>query len=160
MARPEILNKELADKICIRLAGGESLRKICKDDEMPAQSSVLLWVVKGHGGNHNYTWFSEQYAQAREANGHAHGDRVTELAMEVLTGKYNPQQVKVAMDGLKWAAEKMAPKNYGQRVQQEVTGKGGGPLEIKDLTDNDLARRLAFSLRAAIEGESEVVSVE
>ena len=28
--RPTVYTKELADRICVRIAGGESLRKICR----------------------------------------------------------------------------------------------------------------------------------
>ena len=41
----------------------------------------------------------------------------------VLTSDMDPQRAKVAMDGLKWAAERMAPKQYGPKVQG--TGQGG-----------------------------------
>ena len=148
MARPTILTPELAATICESLAEGTSLRKICARDEMPTKSSVLLWVVKGHGGDKDYIWFSDQYAQARAANGQAHGDMVSDIAMQVFEDEtINPQAAKVAIDGLKWAAERMAPKQYGNKTQ--LTGDGGGPIETKDLSDNDLARRLAFVLSSA-----------
>ena len=47
MARPSKYTKKLGDDICVRLAGGESLRSGCRDDKMPALSTVLLWVVDG-----------------------------------------------------------------------------------------------------------------
>ena len=122
--RPSIYSAELAEKICTRLAGGESLRAICRDDDMPALSSVLLWVVDG-----KHPEFSAQYAQAREANGQAHGDRVVDLVEDVILEKLNPQAAKVAIDGLKWSAERMAPKQYAPRTRTEHTGENGGPLK-------------------------------
>lgn len=118
---------------------------------MPALSTVLLWVVDG-----KHPEFSEQYAQARSANGHAHGDRVADLAVDVLQGTYDPQAAKVAIDALKWSAERMAPKQYGTKVTNEHTGKDGGAIEVeeKPVSDRDLARRIAFILTKATKADS------
>ncbi|ALQ01478.1 hypothetical protein PHLH3_08620 [Pseudomonas sp. St386] len=37
-------------------------------------------------------------------------------------------------------------QGWNAPVKQEVTGKDGGPIETKDLTDNEVARRIAFLL--------------
>lgn len=37
-------------------------------------------------------------------------------------------------------------QGWNAPVKQEVTGKDGGPIETKDLTDNEVARRIAFIL--------------
>ena len=151
MARPSIYTKELGDEICTRLASGLSLRKICSADDMPAISSVLLWVVDG-----KHPEFSEQYRAGREANGQAHGDRIADLADKVLDGEYDPQSAKVAIDALKWSAERMAPKQYGPKQQLEHTGKDGGAIEVKEqpVSDRDLARRIAFILTKATQADS------
>ena len=39
MGRPTDYRQETADAICERLANGESLRAICRDDAMPALSA-------------------------------------------------------------------------------------------------------------------------
>ena len=38
---------------------------------------------------------------------------------------------RVKIDALKWIAGRRAPKRYGERVQQEITGADGGPLAIQ-----------------------------
>lgn len=38
------------------------------------------------------------------------------------------------------------PDEWRDKVQQEVTGKDGGPIETKDLSDNDISRRIALLL--------------
>ena len=138
MGRPTKLNPELADDICTRLAGGESLRAICRGDEYPALSTVLLWVVQDRDG------FSAQYHGAREAAGYAHADEALELRHKVLTGEVEPNAVKVALDALKWGAERMAPKAHSQKQQLEHTGKDGGPIKAEskiDLSDLDSDER-------------------
>ena len=59
MARPSKYSKALADKICARIAEGESLVRICKDPKMPHRSTVLKW----RGENDE---FSDKYAHAYE----------------------------------------------------------------------------------------------
>ncbi|MFW6278189.1 MAG: hypothetical protein ACOC1T_02150 [Halorhodospira sp.] len=122
MARPTKYSKALANRLCQRLAAGESLRSICASDKFPSISTVLLWVVDG-----DHEEFSEQYVRAREAAGYAHADRVVETVEKLLADKLKPDVAKAVMDGLKWSAERMAPKSHSPRHQ--VTGEGGGPIE-------------------------------
>jgi hypothetical protein len=97
----------------MRLAGGESLRSICRDEGMPVLSTVLLWVVQDREG------FSEHYMQAREAAGFAHADRVADLAELAALAEIDPQAARAAMDGFKWAAERMSPKRHSPRQEHD-----------------------------------------
>ncbi len=45
--RPTLYTVALAVEICKRLAERESLRKICKDPSMPANSTVMGWLSDG-----------------------------------------------------------------------------------------------------------------
>lgn len=141
MARPTKYTKALADRICKRISGGESLRSICDSKTMPDKSTVLLWVVNGkHDG------FYDQYRQAREAAGYSHADRIINLidrldpesngiddidpedrdAVELAKlRRLDPQTAKVMIDGLKWAAERMAPKAHAARQEIDHTSTDG-----------------------------------
>src|SRR5438552_3546860 len=44
--RPSIYSDKLAAKICERLACGKPLAKICRDEAMPAYSTVRKWEVE------------------------------------------------------------------------------------------------------------------
>lgn len=124
MGRPIIITPEITTEICRQLAEGSSLISICEQDDMPNKSTVLMWVVKGHAGDERYKDFIDQYAQAREANGHAHADRIIKLTEEVTEfDGLDANRARVAIDGLKWAAERMASKSYAPKVQG--TGKDG-----------------------------------
>lgn len=116
--RPSSYTPEVANEVCERLAAGESLRSICNDSHIPHISTVLLWVVDG-----KHETFSEQYARAREAQGHYWGDSMGRLHDEVRRGELDAQQAKVIQDGLKWMAERMARKQYGQKQEVEHTGR-------------------------------------
>ena len=45
-------------------------------------------------------------------------------------------RAKVRIDTRRWAMSKMAPKKYGDKLQNELTGKDGGPVEIENTADN------------------------
>ena len=42
--RPTIRSKEIENEICSRIAGGESLRHICLDPNMPCRDTVFRWL--------------------------------------------------------------------------------------------------------------------
>ncbi|NVK02442.1 MAG: hypothetical protein HWE12_12930 [Oceanospirillaceae bacterium] len=115
MARPSKYTPKLGSIICWRLAGGESLRSICRDPSMPANSTVLLWIVDG-----NHSDFSEQYRMAREAAGYAHADRLIEIVERVEVGELSPASARVMADQLKWSAERMAPKAHSSRQDLNI----------------------------------------
>src|SRR5688572_9232829 len=56
---------------------------------------------------------------------------------------------RLRVDARKWLAGKMAPKKYGDKLMAEHTGKDGGPIETKELSETELARRVAFLLTSA-----------
>ena len=65
--RPSSYTEEVAEELCIRLGLGESLAQICRDPEMPAQSTVYLWLLR-------HPDFSERYTRAREEQAEAERD--------------------------------------------------------------------------------------
>ncbi|MBB3353691.1 hypothetical protein FHT70_003639 [Rhizobium sp. BK049] len=61
MGRPSKFSQALAEKICARIADRESLRSICRDEDMPAKSTVLSWLA-----DEDKAAFRARYALARE----------------------------------------------------------------------------------------------
>ncbi len=62
---------------------------------------------------------------------------------------------KQEIDKRMWAAEKAAPYVHPRLAAVEHTGKDGGPIETRELSPLELARRVAFALekgRRALEG--------
>lgn len=118
--RPTDYCEELANEICQRIAGGESLRGICSEDDKPHISTVLLWVVDG-----KHSQFSEHYHRAREAAGYSHADEALSLRHKLESGQLEPQVAKVMLDALKWGAERMAPKRHSQRQEIDHTSADG-----------------------------------
>jgi Bacteriophage Sf6, terminase small subunit-like len=73
--RPTKYTSQLAEAICARLAEGESLRQICRDEDMPVQSTVYLWLLDA-----DHRDFSENYAQARNIQAEVLFDEALEIA--------------------------------------------------------------------------------
>jgi hypothetical protein len=139
--RPSDYTAEITETICARLAAGESLRTICADEAMPAQSTVYLWLTK-------HSEFSEQYARAREVQAETLVDEILEISddgrndymlrqgegEETLAYRLNGEHVqrsRLRVDSRKWFASKVAPKKYGDKVLQEHSGPGGGPIKTE-----------------------------
>lgn len=106
--RPSIYSEELADRICDRLADGESLRKICTDDSMPHRTTVVRWQ------NSNEE-FAAKCARAREDQ----ADYMDDLILDVANACTNEtaQADKVKISAYQWRASKLKPKKYGERVE-------------------------------------------
>ncbi|MFC6670481.1 hypothetical protein [Marinobacterium aestuariivivens] len=124
MSRPSSYESALGNKICERLAAGESLRSICADSDMPSKSTVLLWIVDGR-----HKEFSDQYRLAREAAGYAHADRLVELVDKLEAGEIEASVARAMADNLKWCAERMAPKAYSSRQEVQHSGSVSMPHE-------------------------------
>jgi hypothetical protein len=108
--RPTTFTQQLADKICERMANGETLRAVCRHIDLPV-STVIEWTV-------NNKAFSEQYAQARQKQADSYADMILDEAFN----SHDAQIGRLRVDALKWVASKLAPKRYGDKVEVEQTG--------------------------------------
>lgn len=133
MARPTIYTEELRDEICERLSSGESLRSICTDEHIPHIATVLIWVTTDREG------FFEHYARAREAQAHYHVDEMLDLRHDLLAGNSDPQAVRVVSDMIKWSAERMSRKSFGQKApdNQEEKEQPVHRIEVIAVSAND-----------------------
>lgn len=76
--RPTKYTIAIGDEICERLAEGESLNRICKDEHLPARRNVLKWLLKTE--NKLYDKFRHNYAQAREIQYQCMSDDIMDIA--------------------------------------------------------------------------------
>lgn len=125
MGRPSILNDELAEAICTRMAEGESLRAICRSDGMPALGSVFRWIAVNEV-------FREQYEAAMAQRTESMFEEILEIADETsldtisTENGYKPNaewisRSRLRVDARKWMLSKMLPKKYGDRQAIDVT---------------------------------------
>ena len=127
--RPSKYRRSVADEICLRLATGESLVKICGTEGMVNVATVYRWLDK-------YLEFRDRYARAREVQAEFYADQIIDIADETpITGQPDPdggvtmrvdsagvQRNRLRVDARKWVVAKLLPKKYGERAQLEHSG--------------------------------------
>ena len=120
--RPSLYTAEIADEICERLAAGEGLNAICKDQHMPTEKAVRLWVDEDRDG------FSPRYVRAREMQAEHWASEIVQIADSVRQGATSEEvnAARLAVDARKWIASKILPKRYGDRMT--VEGNPDQPL--------------------------------
>ena len=104
---------EVMTRICAEISAGKSLKAACKRADLPDNLTVLRWISADES-------FSAMYDQARINRGNYFGERVADLAQQAIDGKLDPNVARVAGDLLKWSAARMAPKVYGDRIEQNI----------------------------------------
>jgi hypothetical protein len=134
--RPSTYEPAVAAEICRRMADGESLRSVCRDEGMPAASTVRGWVIEDING------FAEQYTRARMLLAEHWADEVLEVSddLPAMTGegKYDSASVqhqRLRVDSRKWLLSKVLPKVYGDKLDVTSDGKQVGLNIAIDLTD-------------------------
>jgi len=120
---------EMGEAICLRLAGGESLNRICRDDDMPHRASVHRWLLRDHE-------FRRSYEFARQVQADYYAEQVIELADEA-DASTSPavHKAKLQVDARKWAAARMAPRKWGDRSQVDLGATGSSEVVVRWASD-------------------------
>ena len=143
--RPTLYTPAIADEICDRLAAGESLRSICSDPHMPSDSIVQLWAGEESEARPE---FVGRYARARQRGYERLADELIAISDDpcLFDGKPDNvlvQRARLMSDNRKWLLSKMLPRQFGDKVTQEITGDNGGALITRiELVPVDPPRRL------------------
>lgn len=110
MGRPTIYSQEIADEICDRLAHGETLRSIiASSPHLPSRTTIYRWNADNED-------FRNQYTKARAEQ----ADYYAELIVDESYSSHDAAIGRLRVDALKWAASKMAPKKYGDKIEIET----------------------------------------
>lgn len=137
--RKSTYTDEIADQICARLATGESLAGICRDEGMPPESTVRTWVIDDPSG------FAAKYARARDIGLDCVADEIIRIADTPIEGvvvkesedgvettrKDMLEHRRLQVEARKWYLSKLAPKRYGDRQQVDVGGQQDNPITVK-----------------------------
>lgn len=152
LGRPSEYNNAIAEKICARIATGETPKKIAKDGSMPEETTIYKWLAK-------HDDFVQQYTLARERRADARSDRIDEYKEQVLQGKIAADVARIVIDTEKWQAGKENPKRYGDRTI--LAGDKDNPLQfIATRLDEAIARRAMIDVtpvHTAIEDNSDQI---
>jgi len=143
---------ELLDKIIERIASGEALLHICKEDSMPNRVTVMEWLKKTNS--------LARYEEAVKSRAHIYAEQIVSIPDEHINtyidsngnARVDPGAValaKLRSENRKWLVGKQLPSVYGDRITQEVVG-ANGPALIPKYSDLEIARRIAFLLQAGL----------
>lgn len=144
---------ELSDiqlNICERIMLGESVIAICRDDDMPARSTVMGWIAKDPA-------FRAAYSAAKAMLAEAFAEEIIEISDDASgdwvdgeTGKEldreHVQRSRLRVDSRKWLAAKLAPKRYGEASMIRVGDLDG---DRRNLSPGEMFSRLAAMAAAA-----------
>ncbi len=130
MARPSIYTAEIADTILSKLADGQTLREVCRDDAMPDERTVRTWALEDREG------FATRYSQAREIGYQSIADEILEIAddgrndwierrkdggeVETVIDHEHLGRSRLRFDARRWLLSKALPKIYGDRLNVDA----------------------------------------
>jgi hypothetical protein len=104
--RPSTYSPKLADRICQRLANGESLRAICADPNMPDKATVLRWADRNPE-------FRGRYARARELLVEFWADELIAIS----DGNDDVSRDRLRVDARKWLVARLSPRRFGETLE-------------------------------------------
>lgn len=134
-----------------RIATGEPLAEICRDEHMPHRNSWYNWLEEDEN-------LAVRFARAREKG----FDAIAEDALKIANTPFEGESTITRADGsvevrredmlghrklqvetrLKLLA-KWDPKRYGDRMVTTLTGPNDGPLQVQYETSEEAKRALA-----------------
>ena len=83
------------------------MRTVCEPDEMPNKGTVFRWL-------RTHEEFSDQYAKAKSDSADALLEDMLHIADD---DKEDVQRSRLRVDVRKWAASKLKPKKYGDKLE-------------------------------------------
>lgn len=127
---------EIEQLILQRLSEGESLRAICRGEEMPTEGAVRKWVRVDPGG------FGTQYTRARELGYECMSDELLDISDDGTndwTSDARGNDIvdhdviarsRLRVDTRKWLLSKMLPKVFGDKLELGGKVDGDGTITI------------------------------
>lgn len=140
MGRPSKYSDQLADEICNRMAEGESLLKICKDEHMPTRASIHNWLLATDSdGNKTYANFFDKYEIAVALRADHMFDQIEQIAdnseevvrkgAEKKSSAYAQTQ-RLRVDSRKWYLSKIMPKKFSDKNVHVTEDEDGNQMPI------------------------------
>lgn len=109
MSRPSDYSAETAERICASLMDGQSLRRICADEDMPDRRTIYRWMQA-------YPDFATKCAHARVIQADSIEEDMADIEDRTLSGELDPAAARAVLSSKQWRAAKLAPKKYGDKL--------------------------------------------
>lgn len=94
-----------------QMMNGKTLSSLCSLPEYPDYSVFVNWVAYDQD-------LYKIYARAKQVQ----ADYFAESIVDISDTDNNPQRARNRMDSRRWHASKIAPRKYGDRVLNELSG--------------------------------------
>jgi len=128
LGRPTDYNEDLADRICELIATSPlGTNKLCKLHEwMPCEDIIYRW-------RYRHDSFNEKYAKAKSRQAELMVEQIIDISddksEDIIFDEAGNKKVdsgavahrRLQVDTRKWYASKLAPKIYGDKIQNETT---------------------------------------
>lgn len=130
MAAGASITPEIYNRICERIADGESLRAVCRDPQMPDKSTFFRYMRENPLVRDQYTRATDQRCvtlaeDAIDISDDGSNDWMAENDPENPGYRLNGEHVqrsKLRVETRKWFLSKLQPKVYGDKSSVELSG--------------------------------------
>ena len=130
--------REVFESIIARVATGESVRSICKDEGMPSRDTFFVWLYRDPS-------LADQYAHAKAISAYADEDELNEISDdgtndwmerrnkdgEIVGWQLNGEAVqrsRLRVETRRWLMERRMPTRFGQKVDVNHGVQPDNPL--------------------------------
>lgn len=148
--RPSKYSLEVAAEVCARIAAGETLISICKEDHLPSVTTINTWALYP---SEEASTFPAAFTRARLLQREAWAEMAAEEAMssnpatktiDTTGGRFgntsqeivydNVERSKVKINTLMWFLARLDRVKYGDKVDGNSAVKDGA-IEIRVIND-------------------------
>lgn len=132
---PFYTNPESINEFCDYIASGGHMAGFCADRGLK-YNAVDWWIEQSEPR-------TAMYARAKMRRADVLADEIVAISDEsCVEARYNGEEVKLVLDATavarnrlrvdtrKWAASKLRPGTYGDKITQELVGAGGGAIQL------------------------------
>lgn len=152
--RPQVFDRPaVLGRLVIEMAKGDRpLELICKDEGMPTPESIYLWISEDTEESRQ---LFKIFSRAQELWCWAQREIIIKIAddqsrdiieneIETDSGAVRIERRsdntavnrdKLRVGARQWAMAKLTPKLFGDKITQEHTGEGGGPVQFSKVVD-------------------------
>lgn len=147
MSRPSTYTEAVGAAICKRIADGETLREICREDGMPAWRTVYDW-------RRLFPDFATQLAAARDTGFDAIAEDTIAMVDEAPERTATQHGDKVDAGYVAWQKNRVEQRlkllaKWSNRYSDKQSIEMSGGLQLTSMPDDDLEREIA-SLAALV----------
>jgi hypothetical protein len=127
---------ELGAAFCAAMASTtDCIATICKRKGMPSKATVFRW-------RSSIPEFATMYEAAKVEQLYCGIEECTEIADKAPPTPEGIQKARLRIDTRIKVAQRLKPKEFGDKITQELVGAGGGAIQVQSaasLTDDQLA---------------------